>query len=220
MRARRSLWMMNGEWLNPMYVGIGLLGQLKEWLVIYEYLFRVYFVFLDVFLQANLVPVYHWKQQFWFPIKIFPGWHYKCKYNSWLTRILKQQGHIWMNIKNLYHWENSKAISIVVIIGNLLIMQQFDQSERSAISCNLCGSKSNTLRSPLSAGYKSEFLLLQEPSLWILKASLWPDPPPPTVHLISSHYSIASNFRPTSSPRHQRFFFKWTHDNWSNGKNG
>ena len=68
-------------------------------------------------------------------------------------------------------------ISIVVKIGNLLIIQQFDQSERSAISCNLCRGKSNTLRSPHSAGYKSEFLLLQ-PSLWIPKASLWPDPPP------------------------------------------
>ena len=82
-----------------------------------------------------------------------------------------------MNIKNLYHWENSKVISIVVKISNLLIIQQFDQSERSAISCNLCRGKSNTLRSPHSAGYKSEFLLLQ-PSLWIPKASLWPDPPP------------------------------------------
>ena len=91
--------------------------------------------------------------------------------------LLQQQGNIWMNIKNLYHWENSKVISIVVKIGNLLIIQQFDQSERSAISCNLCRSKSNTSRSPLSAGYKSEFLLLQ-PSLWIPKASLWPDPPP------------------------------------------
>ena len=122
-----------------------------------------------------------------------------------------------MNIKNLYHWENSKVISIVVKISNLLIIQQFDQSERSAISCNLCRGKSNTLRSPHSAGYKSEFLLLP-PSLWIPKGSLWPDPPPRPF----TWFPLITQSLPISDPPPRRVIkgFSLNEHNWSYRKNG